>query len=84
MMLADDGCTEYKSGSDISNGYSLIGNRLCPPGKGPSTSISIKTVEVNGKTVSSDQVNIPDLKFDSFGNKISDKKNCFPFCSTSG
>ena len=81
MMLADDGCTEYKSGSDISNGYSLIGNRLCPPGKGPSTSVSIKTVEVNGKTVSSDQVNIPDI---NFGNNISDKKDCFPFCSTSG
>ena len=24
------------------------------------------------------------MKFDSFGNKNSDKKDCFPFCSTSG
>ena len=84
MMLADDGCSNYKSGSDIPSGYSLIGDRLCPPSKGPSTSISVKTVEVNGKMVSSDQVNNSDFKFDSKGNRITDKKDCFPFCPSSG
>ena len=48
MMLADDGCTEYKSGSNIGDGYTLIGDRLCPPGKGPTNSVSTKTVVVNG------------------------------------
>ena len=83
MMLADDGCTEFKSGSDVPSGYNLFGNRLCPQGKGPSTSIHSETVEINGKLVSPDQVKVNIPKFDSMGNKLTDKKDCFPFCGPS-